>query len=280
MRKGDLLVHHPYDSFATSVERLVEQAAADPNVLAIKQTVYRTSDDSPLVPALIRASERGKQAVCLVELKARFDERANIGWARAMEEAGVHVVYGLPTLKTHAKSHPHRPPRGRRRAPLRPRRDRATTTRKTARLYTDFGLLTCDEEIGADVADMFNQLTGFARPGRLPPRADRPRAHARRDHRRDRPHDRGQAGRAGRPDPDEDELARRQALHPRALPRVARRRAGRPEHPRHLLPAARRPRCVGEHPRPLDRRPLPRALAHLRVRARRRGDHPASARPT
>jgi polyphosphate kinase len=166
MRKGDILVHHPYDSFATSVERLVEQAVADPKVLAIKQTVYRTSDDSPLVPALIRAAERGKQAVCMVELKARFDERANIGAARAMEEAGVHVVYGLPNLKTHAK------------CILIVRREGDGVRHyvhvgtgnyhpKTARLYTDFGLLTCDEELGADVADMFNQLTGFARPGAL-----------------------------------------------------------------------------------------------------------------
>ena len=164
MRKGDILVHHPYDSFATSVERLVEQAVADPKVLAIKQTVYRTSDDSPLVPAMIRAAERGKQAVCMVELKARFDERANIGWARSMEEAGVHVVYGLPNLKTHAK------------CILIVRREgdgvrhyvhvgTGNYNPKTARLYTDFGLLTCDEQMGADVADMFNQLTGFARPG-------------------------------------------------------------------------------------------------------------------
>jgi polyphosphate kinase len=165
MRRGDLLVHHPYDSFATSVERFVEQAVADPDVLAIKQTVYRTSDDSPLVPALIRAAERGKQAVCLVELKARFDERANIAWARAMEEAGVHVVYGLPTLKTHAK------------CILVIRREgdgvrnylhigTGNYHQKTARLYTDFGLLTCDATIGTDVADMFNSLTGFARPRR------------------------------------------------------------------------------------------------------------------
>jgi polyphosphate kinase len=163
MRRGDILLHHPYDSFTTSVERFVEQAVADPDVLAIKQTVYRTSDESPLVPSLIRAVERGKQAVCLVEIKARFDERANVQWARALEEAGVHVVYGLPSLKTHAK------------CILVIRREgdgvrhyvhvgTGNYHRKTARLYTDFGLLTCDERVGADVADMFNFLTGFARP--------------------------------------------------------------------------------------------------------------------
>jgi polyphosphate kinase len=163
MREGDVLVHHPYDSFATSVERFVEQAVADQNVLAIKQTVYRTSDDSPLVPDLIAASERGKQAVALVELTARFDERMNIHWAKALEEAGVHVVYGQPALKTHAK------------CVLVVRREgdgvrnyvhvgTGNYHSATARLYTDFGLFTTDEQIGADVADMFNNLTGYGRP--------------------------------------------------------------------------------------------------------------------
>jgi polyphosphate kinase len=162
MRAGDLLVHHPYDSFATSVERFVQQAVADPNVLAIKMTVYRTSDDSALVPSLIEAAERGKQAVCLVELKARFDERRNIGWARALEEAGAHVVHGLPGLKTHAK------------ALLVVRREGEGVRHyvhigtgnyhaKTARLYEDFGLFTCDRDIASDVAELFNSLTGAAR---------------------------------------------------------------------------------------------------------------------
>jgi polyphosphate kinase len=162
MRASDMLVHHPYDSFATSVERFVQLAVADPDVLAIKTTVYRTSDDSALIPALIEAAERGKQAVCLVELKARFDERRNIGWARALEEAGAHVVHGLPGLKTHAK------------ALLVVRREGSGARNyvhigtgnyhaKTARLYEDFGLFTSDRDIAADVAELFNTLTGAAR---------------------------------------------------------------------------------------------------------------------
>ncbi len=162
MRAGDVLVHHPYESFAASVERFITQAAEDSDVLTIKMTLYRTSGDSPIVQSLIRAAERGKQVVVLVEIKARFDEEANIIWARKLEHAGAHVVYGLVGLKTHSK------------VALVVRREGSGLRRyvhigtgnynpKTARLYVDMGLLTARPEIGADVTDMFNVLTGLSR---------------------------------------------------------------------------------------------------------------------
>jgi polyphosphate kinase len=164
--RAGALVHHPYDSFETSFEKYVGVAAADPSVTALKTTVYRTSDQSPLVPALIRCAEAGKQSVCLVELKARFDESRNIEWSRALERAGVHVVYGFPNLKIHAKM------------TLVVRREKDGLRRyvhlgtgnyhaMNARVYEDFGLFTADDDIAADVADLFNYITGFGRPQRF-----------------------------------------------------------------------------------------------------------------
>ncbi|HKE76125.1 MAG TPA: RNA degradosome polyphosphate kinase [Acidimicrobiales bacterium] len=162
MRRGDVLVHHPYESFRTTVEEFVRQAATDPQVLAIKMTLYRTSGDSPIARSLIRAAERGKQVAVIVELKARFDESANIEWARQLEEAGVHVTYGLIGLKVHSKA-------------ALVIRDEADGLRRychlgtgnynsrTARIYEDLGLLTCDPAIGSDLTQLFNELTGYGR---------------------------------------------------------------------------------------------------------------------
>ncbi len=273
LREGDVLVHHPYDSFATSVQRFIEQAAADPAVLAIKQTLYRTSGDSPIVDALVDAAQAGKQVVVLVEITARFDEQANIRWARELEKAGCHVVYGLVGLKTHCKTS------------LVVRQEKGQLRRyahigtgnynpKTARMYEDFGLLTADPEVGADLTDLFNTLTGYSRQTRYRTLMVAPNGVRS-----------GLVERIGR----QAELAR-QGLPSRVRIKAnsvvdeqvidALYSASRAGVPVELVVRgicalqARRPGAVGDRARPQHRRPLPRALPRDGLR------RPATTRST
>ena len=267
MRDHDVLLHHPYDSFSTSVQRFLEQAAADPKVLAIKQTLYRTSGDSPIVDALIDAAQAGKQVLALVEIKARFDERANISWARKLERQGVHVVYGLVGLKTHCKLSMVVRDDGER---LRRYVHIGTGNYhpKTARLYEDMGLLTTDPAVGEDVSNVFNVLSGYSmnttynrllvaphsiRTG-LVERIDREIAHH-----RARPPGQG---------PLQVQLDRRRGHHRCPVPGLAGRGPGRHLGPRHLRGAPRGAGIERQHAGALGPGSVPRAQPGLRVRQR------------
>ncbi len=244
----------------------MNEAADDPHVLAIKQCLYRTSGDSPVVAALVRAAERGKQVAVLVEVTARFDEEANIGWARALEEAGAHVIYGLMGLKTHAKTT----------LVVRQEGDAVRLychvgtgnyNPKTARMYEDLGVLSSRPALGADVTRFFNYITGFSQPPHYQELVTSPGGI------RDRVvelHRRGGRGRTRRPDRDQGERPRRRGRDRRPLPGLAGRRAHRSDHPGHLLPAPGGAGTVGDHPGPLHRRAVPRALADPPLRRRRR----------
>ena len=262
LRERDVLVHHPYDSFTTSVEAFITQAADDPNVLAIKQTLYRTSDDTAIVSALVRAAEQGKQVAALVEVKARFDEQANIIWARQLERAGVHVVYGLVGLKTHSK------------IALVVRREEDGLRRychigtgnynsETAKVYEDLGLLTSDPAIGEDLTDLFNHLTGYGRPITYRRIVVAPQGM--------RPWVLGQiaeeaAAERGGPDHDKGEWAHRPGGHRRVVRCFAGRRPDRSRDPRDLQPSARGSGAFRSDHGPLDHGSIPGALPHLPVR--------------
>ena len=264
MRDRAIFVHHPYESFTSSTEAFIQQAADDPRVQSIKMTLYRAGGDSPIMRSLIRAAERGVQVAVLVELKARFDEATNVNWAKQLERAGVHVVYGMAGLKTHSKCV----------LVVRDDGDRlrrychigtGNYNTKTARLYEDLGILTVDPDIGADVATLFNHLTGFSRGDQyhtllVAPRGLRPKLRALIEN-------------EARFGPDGHIIIKANSIGDadmiEALLRgQCRRGADRPRHPRHLVPAGGGPRALGEHPRAQHPRPLPRAQPHLPLRPR------------
>ena len=265
--KQDILLHHPFESFAPVID-FIYRAATDPDVLAIKQTLYRTTPDSPLVESLVSAAKAGKEVTVLIELRARFDEAANIELASKLQEAGAHVVYGVVGYKTHCKM------------ALVVRREHGKLRRyvhlgtgnyhpRTARAYTDYGLLSANVALGEDVHQVFMQLTSLMRTPDLNLLSQSPfnlhdrllGVHSSRDaQRRERRH---------RPHHCQAQCAGRARDHSRALRSVGRRRLRRLDRPRHLLPAARNPRRVGEHPGALDRRPIPRAQPRLLLPQRR-----------